>query len=90
MTLSEIAQEILKDANHYAVVREENVPTLVQARTHKKKRINKKYKKKYGMKVAYVKRTAKVIDVTYEMIVDFCREKNIPLPEELFSNMKGN
>jgi hypothetical protein len=89
MTITEIAQEMLKEADRYAIVKEEMVPKIVQTRTHKKKRINKKYKKLYGMKVVYVKKTARVIDVTYETIINFCREKNIPLPEELLSNTKG-
>ena len=47
MTLQEIAMEMLKEVDRYTTVKEVEIPKLVQARTHKKKRINKKWKKRY-------------------------------------------
>ena len=86
MTLQEIALEMLKEADKYAVVRETEVPKLVQARTHKKRRINKKWRKRYGMKTVYEKKMAKVLDVTLDMVIEFCHEKGLPLPEEFMQN----
>ena len=85
MTLQEIAQEMIKDADKYAVIKETEVPKFVQARTHKKRRINKKWKKRYGMKVIYEKKRAKVVDVTIDMVIEFCHEKGLPLPDEFMT-----
>lgn len=85
MTLQEIAQEMLKDANKYAVTKEVEIPKLVQARTHKKWRTNKKWAKRYGMKLIYEKKMAKVADITVNDVVAFCYEKGLPLPDELLN-----
>ena len=86
MTLQEISQEMLKDIERYAKIKEVDVPKLVQARTHKKRRINKKWKKRYGMKVVYKKQMAKVADITVQDVIEFCIEKGLPLPEEFRQN----
>ena len=83
MTLQEIAMEMLKEIDKYTTVKEVEVPKLVQTRTHKKKRINKKWKKRYGMCVVYEKKTARVADITVDNVVEFCQENGLPLPEEL-------
>ena len=85
MTLQEIVAEMVKDADRYAVSKEVEVPVLVQARTHRKKRINKKWARKYGMVVKYRVQRAKVMDVTMEMVVEFCHEKGLPLPDEFLT-----
>lgn len=90
MTLQEIAQEMLKDIDRYATLKEVEVPKLVQARTHKKKRINKKWFKRYGTKVIYKKKMAKVADITLENVIEFCAEKGLPLPDEILNNTKQN
>jgi hypothetical protein len=90
MTLQEIAQEMLKDINRYATLKEVEVPKLVQARTHKKRRINKKWLKRYGMKVVHQKKIAKVADITVENVIEFCAEKGLPLPEEFLFNTEQN
>ena len=46
---------------------EYNVPILVQARWHKKKRINKKWQKRYGMKSDTVKMKADVRRLGYDI-----------------------
>ena len=79
---------MLKDIERYAAVKEVDVPKLVQARTHKKRRINKKWKRRYGMKVVYKKQMAKVADITVQDVIEFCIEKGLPLPEE-FTQNKG-
>lgn len=86
MTLQEIAQEMLKDINRYAEVRETQVPQVVQARKHKKHRVNKKWKKRYGMKVVYKTITARVADITVNNVIEFCIEKGLPIPEEFLQN----
>jgi len=83
MNLQDIAQEMLKEADKYAVLKETEIPKLVPVRTHKKKRIKKKWLKRYGTKVVYEKKMAKVIDVTMDLVVEFCHEKGLPLPDEL-------
>ena len=85
MSLQEIAEMMLKDVDRYAVSKEVDVPKLVQARTHKKWRVNKKWAQRYGMKVVYEKKMAKVADITLENVIDFCQEKGIPLPVELLT-----
>ena len=86
MTLQEIAQEMLKEVDRYTTVQEVELPKLVQARTHKKWRINKKWKKRFGMKTIYEKKMAKVADITVENVLEFCREKGLPLPIEFLNN----
>ena len=86
MTLQEIAQEMLKEIDKYAVIKETQVPKLVQTRTHKKWRINKKWKTRYGMKVIYETKRANVLDATVDTIIEFCRDHNLPLPEEFVGN----
>lgn len=88
MTLQEIAQEMLKDINRYAKVQEVEIPQLVQARTHKKRRINKKWKKRYGMQVIYKKQKARVADITVQDVIEFCIENGLPMPEE-FRQSRG-
>ena len=85
MTLQEIAQEMLQDIDRYAVHKEVEVPKLVQARTHKNWRINKKWAKRYGMKVIYEKKIARVADITINDVIEFCAEKGLPLPEEMLN-----
>ena len=86
MTLQEIAQEMLKEVDRYATLKEVQIPKLVQARTHKKRRINKKWAKRYGTKVVYQKKIAKVADITLDNVIEFCAEKQIPIPEEFLNN----
>jgi hypothetical protein len=89
MTLQEIAQEMLKDIGKYAVEKEVEVPKLVQVKTHKKKRINRKWKNRYGMKVIYETKKAKVADITINDVIEFCQEKGLPLPDELLFAMQN-
>jgi hypothetical protein len=86
MTLQEIAQEMLQDIDKYAVTKEVEVPKLVQARTHKKWRVNKKWARRYGTKVIYEKKMARVADITINDVIEFCSEKGLPLPEEMLNS----
>ena len=86
MTLQEIAEMMLKEVDRYAVRKEVDVPKMVQARTHKKKRVNKKWAKRYGMKMIYEKKMARVADITLENVLEFCQEKGLPLPDEFMMN----
>ena len=85
MTLQEIATEMLKEVDRYAVSKEVDVPKMVQARTHKKWRVNKKWKKRFGMKMVYERKMAKVADITLENVLEFCQEKGLPLPDEFMT-----
>ena len=80
---------LLIEDGRYFVEGETQVPKFVQARTHKKKRINKKWKKRFGDKVIYETKKAKKLDVTVELIVEFCAEKGLPIPEELLANINN-
>lgn len=51
---------------------EYNVPILVQARWHKKKRINKKWLKRYGMKSDAVKMKAEASTLSYNTETGEC------------------
>ena len=82
MTLQDIATEMMKEIDKFSVVKEVEVPKLVQVRAHKKRRINKKWKKRYGMKLVYEKKRARVADITVDNVIEFCHEKGLPLPDE--------
>lgn len=91
MTMEEIIQELLKDGEEYMVMREELIPVgLEPVKKHKKKRIQKKWIKRYGLKQKYEKKMSKVIDVTWDIIIDFCAKKGLPLPQEIISLMGGH
>lgn len=82
MTIQDIVQELLKEPDKYAVEREEVIPIGIEPiRKHKKRRIQKKYVKRYGMKIKYEKKKVKTIDVTMDTILDFCQENNIPITD---------
>lgn len=85
MTLQEIAEMMLKEVDRYAVSKEVEVPKMVQARTHRKWRVNKKWAQRYGMKMVYEKKMAKVADITLDDVIEFCQEKSIPLPVEFLT-----
>lgn len=46
------------------------IPTLVQAKTHKKKRINKKWLKRYGMKIVNKKVHGKMLECRADIYHD--------------------
>lgn len=85
MTLQEIAQEMLQDIDKYAVTKEVEVPKLVPMRIHKKKRVQKKWLKRFGTKVVYEKKMARVADITIDDVIEFCAEKGLPLPDEFLT-----
>ena len=85
MTLQEIAQLMIKDIDKYSTVKTVMVPKIVQTKTHKKARVNKKWKKRYGITLIYEETTAKVADITVDDIVEFCAENSIPLPQEFLN-----
>lgn len=81
MTLNEIVSMMMEDGSYF-VEKYAEVPKVVQVKTHKKKRINKKWAKRYGYKTVYEIKKAKVMDVTIDNVVEFCIKKQIPLPDE--------
>lgn len=89
MTMQDIVQELLKDPDKYAVESEEQILVGTKPkRTHKKRRIAKKWLKRYGVVPVCETKKCKKIDVTLDLIVEFCSEKGLPLPEELISMVK--
>lgn len=86
MTMQELIPLLIEDGRYF-VEGETQVPKLVQVRTHKNWRINKKWKKRFGEKVIYETKKAKVLDVTIERVVEFCAEKGLPLPDEMLNNI---
>ena len=86
MTLQEIATEMLKEVDRYAVRKEVDVPKMVPMRTHKKHRIQKKWLKRFGTKVIYETKMALVADITIDNVLQFCQEKNLPIPIEFLNS----
>jgi hypothetical protein len=84
MTMQELIPLLIEDGRYFTEG-ETQVPKLVQARTHKNWRINKKWKKRFGDKVIFETKKAKVLDVTVERIVEFCSDKGLPLPDEMLT-----
>lgn len=86
MTIQDIVQELLKDPDKYAVESEEQILVGTKPkRTHKKRRIAKKWLKRYGVVPVYETKKCKKIDVTLDLIVEFCSEKGLPLPDEILT-----
>lgn len=72
---------------------EHNVPIMIQARWHKKKRINKKWLRRYGMKADMVKMIAKARTVSYNTETGECefevdKLEYIWRPDQLRRNLK--
>ena len=90
MTMQEITQELMKHANEYAVESVEKIPVgTKQRRIHSKYRINKKWAKKYGYETVYEEKKCKKIEVTTELIVEFCFKYGYPLPDEMRGIING-
>ncbi len=85
MTLQEIVSLMVEDGRYF-VEQYVEIPKMVRVRTHKKRRIDKKWEKRYGYKTIYETKKAKSMDVTIDNVVEFCLEKQIPLPNEFLNN----
>ena len=84
MTMQEITAELMKHANEYAVESVEKIPVdTKQKRAHHKHRVNKKWAKRYGYETIYEEKKCKKIDVTTDLIVEFCFKYGYPLPDEM-------
>ena len=85
MVVNELIQEMMNHAEELAVESVELLPTgeYEPVRKHKKKRIQKKWVKTYGMKPVYKKKKCKKIDVTIPMMIEFCQKYNFPIPSDL-------
>ena len=89
MTLQEVVSLMVEDGRYF-VEKDAEIPKVVQVRTHKKKRINKKWAKRYGYKTIYVTKKAKVMDVTIDKVIEFCYEKQLALPDELLNTIQND
>ena len=87
MTIQEIASLMIQDGRYF-VEKYAEIPKVVPARTHKKRRIKKKWEKRYGYKTIYEIKKAKVMDVTIDKIIEFCYEKQLALPDELLNTIQ--
>lgn len=85
MTLQEIVSLMIEDGRYF-VKTEAEIPKAVQTKTHKKRRINKKWEKRYGYKTIYETKHARSMDVTIDNVVEFCIDKHLPLPDEFLNN----
>lgn len=85
MTLQEIVSLMVQDGRYF-IEKDAEIPKTTQTRKHKKKRINKKWAKRWGYKTVYETKKAKVMDVTIDNVVGFCHEKQISLPDEFLNN----
>jgi len=84
MTTQELIQEIMKHTDELAVDSIELVPTgkFEPVKKHKKKRIQKKWVKAYGVKPTYIEKKCNKIDVTVDMLIEFCKKYNYPMPSD--------
>ena len=85
MTLQEIVSLMIEDGRYF-VEKDAEIPKMVQTRRHKKRRVDKKWAKRYGYKTIYETKRSKVMDVTINNVVEFCLEKQIALPNEFLNN----
>ena len=81
MTLQEIVSLMMEDGSYF-VEKDAEIPKTVQAKNHKKKRIAKKWAKRYGYKIIYETKRAKVMDVTIDNVIEFCLANQLALPNE--------
>lgn len=88
MTMEELIKLLMQHSDEYAVESYEDIIVGTRpARKHKKKRIQKKWLKKYGLKPIIERKKCKKIDVTLNMIIEFCRDYNYPLPDEIIGQV---
>ena len=90
MKMQEVVNELMKHADEFAVESIEQIPVgTKQIKTHRKRRINKKWAKKYGYETIYEEKKCKKIDVTTDLIVEFCYKYGYPLPDEMRGIING-
>lgn len=89
MTLQEVVSLMMQDGRYF-VEKDAEIPKTVRVKRHKKKRIDKKWEKRYGYKTIYVTKRAKVMDVTIDKVIEFCYEKQLALPDELLSTIQND
>ena len=90
MTMQEVVNELMKHVNEYAVESVEMIPVgTKQKKVHRKHRINKKWAKRYGSETIYEEKKCKKIDVTTDLIVEFCFKYGYPLPDEIRGIING-
>lgn len=88
MTMDELIRGLMEHANEYATEGYEQIPVGIEPRRkHKKKRVQKKWIKRYGMKQVYTTQKCRKIDVTLDMIMQYCRDYNMPIPDEILVMM---
>jgi hypothetical protein len=88
--MQEIVGELMKHVDEYAVESVEKIPVgTKQRKTHGKRRINKKFAKRYGYETVYEEKRCKKIEVTTDMIVEFCFKYGYPLPDEMRDIING-
>lgn len=89
MTIEELIPKIMEHADEYAIESEKQILIGTKPRrTHHKKRIAKKWLKKYGVVPVWETKKCKKIDVTIDTLVEFCAKYGYPLPDEMLNNTK--
>lgn len=84
MTLQEIAEKLIQEGSEYMIECEEEMTVGARpARFSKRKRIQKKLNKKYGLVPVVKKIKCQKLDVTVPMVLDFCQKHGYPIPEEI-------
>jgi hypothetical protein len=73
----------MKHEEYFVESYEQIITGLKPARTHKKRRIAKKWLKRYGHKYVIETKKCKKIDVTLDLILEFCQKYGYPLPDEM-------
>lgn len=88
MNIQELVPLLLEQGDKYMVESVEPVITgYQQTRKHRSKRINKKWAKRYGVTALFEFKKCKKLDVTPQLIIQFCAENNIPLPDEMLGGV---
>lgn len=86
MTMEEIVKLLLEHTDEYAVESMERIMIGTEpVRKHHKKRVQKKWLKRFGVKPIYKTKKCKKIVVTTDLIIDFCKKYNLPLPDEMLN-----
>lgn len=86
--MEELVQKLIEHSDEYAVESYEDIVVGVEPKKkHKRWRTQKKWIKRYGMQPKIERKKCKKIDVTVDLIIQFCQDYNLPLPDEILTGL---
>jgi hypothetical protein len=80
----------MKHEEYFVESYEELIVGMKPRRTNKKRRIQKKWLKRYGQKPITEIKKCRKLDVTLDIILDFCSQYNYPLPDEMLNVIQSD